>query len=65
VNACGGTCAVDGVLGPISIAQINALDPANLLAQYKQLVAQRYTAIATANAELTGDLNGWLARLNA
>jgi lysozyme family protein len=65
VNSCGGKCDVDGVLGPISIGQINALDPANLLAQYKQLVAQRYAAIAAANAELASDLNGWLARLNA
>ena len=65
VNACGGACAVDGVLGPISIGQINARDPTNLLAQYKQLTAQRYTAIATSNAELAGDLTGWLARLNA
>jgi hypothetical protein len=26
---------VDGVLGPISIAQINALDPVKLLAEFK------------------------------
>jgi lysozyme family protein len=65
VNACGGACAVDGVLGPISIGQINALAPAMLLAQYKQMVAQRYTEIATANAELASDLSGWLTRLNA
>jgi lysozyme family protein len=65
VNACGGQCTVDGILGPISIAQINALDPRALLAQYKQLVTQRYTAIATGNADLAGDLKGWLARLNS
>jgi len=65
VNACGGNCAVDGVLGPISIGQINAVDPATLLAQYKQLVSQRYTNIAAANTELAGDLTGWLSRLDA
>jgi len=65
VNACGGQCTVDGVLGAISFAQINALDPANLLGKYKELVAARYTAIAAANPKLAGDLTGWLARLNS
>ncbi|MGA2737406.1 MAG: glycosyl hydrolase 108 family protein [Bryobacteraceae bacterium] len=65
VNACGGQCTVDGVLGPISIAQINALDPVQLLAEFKQLAAQRYQQIATDNAQLAGDLTGWLSRLNA
>lgn len=65
VNACGGQCAVDGVLGPISIAQINALDAVQLLSQYKQQAAQRYQQIAADNTELAGDLTGWLSRLNA
>lgn len=65
VNACKGQCTVDGLLGPLSLAQVNALDPGTLLTQYKQMVAQRYTAIAAANVELAGDLNGWLARLNS
>jgi lysozyme family protein len=58
-------CAADGVLGPISIAQINARDPLELLAQYKALATQRYTQIATGNPQLAGDLTGWLARLNS
>ena len=53
------------MLGPLSLAQVNALDAATLLAQYKQMVAQRYKAIAAANTDLAGDLNGWLARLNS
>lgn len=65
VNACGGQCGVDGILGPVSIGQINALDPVKLLAEYKDLAAQRYTGIAADNAQLAGDLNGWLARLNS
>jgi len=65
VNSCGGQCKVDGVLGPISIAQINGRDPVKLLAQYKQLVGARYTAIAQGNPQLAGDLTGWLSRLNA
>jgi lysozyme family protein len=65
VNACGGQCAVDGVLGPISFAQINALDPVKLLGEFKELAAERYQQIAKGNAELAGDLSGWLARLNS
>ncbi|MGD0361780.1 MAG: glycosyl hydrolase 108 family protein [Bryobacteraceae bacterium] len=65
VNACGGHCEVDGVLGPASIGQINTLDAAALLAAYKRLAAQRYTQIAAANPKLTGDLTGWLQRLES
>jgi hypothetical protein len=65
VNACGGRCAVDGLLGPKSIGQINSLDPAQLLEQYKELVAQRYWEIAAGNDKLAGDLSGWLDRLHA
>jgi lysozyme family protein len=65
VNDCGGSCAVDGKLGPISIGQINALDPAKLLAAYRQRAAQRYQAIAANDSSLAADLTGWLARLNS
>jgi lysozyme family protein len=60
-----GGCVVDGVLGPISIAHINALDPVKLLADYKELAARRYAQIAVGNPLLAGDLAGWLARLNS
>jgi lysozyme family protein len=65
VNTSGGQCEVDGVLGPISIRQINALNADQLLAHYKRLAAQRYQRIAADNTELAGDLTAWLARLNA
>jgi len=64
-NACGGQCAVDGVLGPVSIAQINGLDAVKLLAEFKELAGQRYRQIAADNRQLAGDLTGWLARLNS
>jgi len=60
-----GHCAMDGILGPISLASINALDPVQLLADYKELAARRYKQIAAANPNLTGDLAAWLARLNS
>lgn len=65
VNACGGQCSVDGVLGPITIGHVNALDAATLLTQYKALVAERYHQIAAGNTALAGNLNGWLTRLSA
>jgi len=65
VNACGGQCAVDGVLGPVSFAQINALDPVKLLAEFKAVTAERYRQIAANNPQLAGDLTGWLSRLNS
>jgi lysozyme family protein len=65
VNGCGGECAVDGVLGPISLAQINALDPVKLLAEFKAVAAGRYRQIAANNPKLAGDLTGWLSRLNS
>jgi len=65
VNACGGQCTADGILGPVSIAQINALDPVRLLAEYKNQGAQRYRGIAAGNPQLAGDLTGWLSRLDS
>ena len=65
VNACGGQCAVDGILGPVSIAQINGRDPAGLLAKFKEAAAERYRKIAEDNSKLAGDLSGWLTRLNS
>jgi lysozyme family protein len=58
-------CVADGVLGPISISHINALDPVKVLVEYKELAARRYAQIAAGNPLLGGDLAGWLARLNS
>jgi lysozyme family protein len=65
VNDCGGHCAVDGIIGPQSIAQINAENPVQLLAAYRARAGERYREIATADPNVAGDLNGWLARLHA
>lgn len=65
VNDIGGKVAADGILGPRSIAAINALDPVQLLAAYRNRAKARYEAIAAANSALTSNLSGWLTRLNA
>ncbi len=65
VNDSGGHLTVDGKIGPQSIAQINSLDPVQLLAAYRERAKERYQQIAAANTDLSGNLNGWLTRLNA
>lgn len=59
---CGGNCAIDGILGPQSIAGINALDAAQLLTAYRARAKTRYEQIAQ-NPKLASDLPVWLARL--
>lgn len=60
----GGTLLqVDGVIGPKTVAAVNALPPSNLLTQFRALAEARYQEIAANNPALTGDLPGWLARL--
>jgi len=65
VNDCGGTCTVDGQIGPLSIVQINARNPIQLLASYRARAKVRYEAIAAGDPKVTGDLSGWLARLGS
>jgi lysozyme family protein len=62
---CGGNCQIDGIIGSQSIAQVNALNAVQLLAAYRQRAEARYQAIAAANQELAGNLDGWLNRLNS
>jgi lysozyme family protein len=59
---CGGHCSVDGVLGPHSLACINALNAAQLLTMYRARAKVRYEQIAQ-DPKLAPDLPGWLARL--
>ena len=55
----------DGEIGPRTIAAANAMDPVALLGSIKAWAANRYRDIAAANPLLTGNLQGWLARLQA
>jgi type VI secretion system secreted protein VgrG len=59
---CGGNCTVDGILGPQSLAAINALNAAQLLTSYRARAKTRYEQIAQ-NPNLASNLPGWLARL--
>lgn len=61
-NRLGQNLAVDGNLGPVSFAAINALDPKLLLKQYCQLQAERYQHIVHDRPESAVFLKNWLAR---
>lgn len=61
---CGGNCAVDGILGPQSLASINALNATQLLTAYRARAKARYEQIAQNNPKVASDLPGWLARLS-
>lgn len=57
--------AEDGVVGPITIARANAMDPVALLGSIRARASNRYQEIASANPTLVGNLHGWLSRLNS
>jgi type VI secretion system secreted protein VgrG len=59
---CGGSCDVDGILGPQSLGAINTLDPVQLLTAYRSRAKARYEEIAQ-DPKHKGDLPNWLARL--
>lgn len=64
VRDLGGRGAIDGILGPDSLRQINGLDARRLLAQYRERARQRYGRIAESSL-LASNLAGWLRRLKA
>ncbi len=64
INDCGGSCIVDGQLGPQSIKEINRLEAGQVLSAYRRHARARYEEIAAGNPKLACDLPGWIERLN-
>ncbi|MBV8895370.1 MAG: hypothetical protein JO051_02585 [Acidobacteriaceae bacterium] len=60
---CGRDCSIDGIIGPESLACINALNPPALLAAYRARAKARYEQVVAENPKLAPNLPGWLARL--
>lgn len=56
---------VDGAMGPHTLGRINALNGPQLLGKIREEAAAFYQRLAQSKPELAGNLNGWLARLNA
>ena len=55
----------DGVMGPQTLAAINAADPAELLVTYCMLQRAHYRQIAAADPTQQKFLAGWINRVNA
>ena len=65
VNACGGSLAVDGQLGPASLVVVNGCDPVAVVDAFKQQRANHYRKIVTLNPSNQKYLAGWLERAQA
>jgi Predicted Peptidoglycan domain len=64
-NALGASLTVDGVLGVLTAAAVNALAPETILTAYRESRAQRYRDIVEDNPANAKYLTGWLARAEA
>lgn len=60
--AIGCPVAVDGKLGPATLAAANNASPDDLLEDFRRLQAGRYAVLAEHNPKLRGFLKGWLKR---
>lgn len=60
-----GLLLVDGELGPKSVQMINALQPYDLLAKYKEAAIGYYEDLVERNPSLKVFLKGWLNRINS
>ena len=52
----------DGVLGPKSFSEANAMSPSVLVVRYQSMQAQYYRDLVTKNPKLEEFLAGWLNR---
>lgn len=57
--------AADGLFGQETLDAVNAADPAQLVAAFKNTLAKRALAIAQENPNDAADLAGWLRRINS
>ena len=64
-NTLGCTLTVDGVLGPASLAAINAIDPTALLSAYRAARVAHYQAIVADTPSSQKYLAVWLQRAQA
>lgn len=61
-NGCGKNLDPDGVLGPLSVAAINACDPREFLREFVQEQANFYLALIDDAPELAAFRKGWMRR---
>lgn len=61
-NACGANVVVDGAIGPKTIAAVNSIDGAKVLAAYREQQANFYKSLVLKDSSQAVFLKGWLAR---
>ena len=61
-NQCGQSLQVDGILGPHTLAALNACDPEQLVKAMCQQMRMYYTLISNTNPSLKVFLRNWLKR---
>lgn len=61
-NACGAKLVVDGVVGPLTLAAVNALPGERVLEQYRIEQANFYHSLVARNPSQQVFLRGWLKR---
>lgn len=54
--------SVDGIIGPITLGAVNALEPAELVSRYSEARRQFYNNLANTRPKLKTFLRGWLNR---
>ena len=62
VNAAGGNLTTDGIIGPKSIAQINAVHPQKLIDAFRSIQAEYYNSLVKADPKKSVFIRGWLIR---
>jgi lysozyme family protein len=65
VNDCGGRVVVDGGLGPLTMAAVNAADPNILLEQIREFARRYYYELVAKRPSSKKFLNGWIRRADA
>jgi lysozyme family protein len=61
----GAAVAVDGAMGPATIAAVNSVDPVALLAAYRQILVTFYEGLVAEKPRDSVFEQGWLNRANA
>ena len=65
LNFLGASLATDGIMGPITLAALNAQNPDSVLATMRSMQADFYRHLVAVKPQLLPYLNGFLNRVNA
>ncbi len=65
LNFLGASLATDGIMGPLTLAALNAQNPDSVLATMRSMQADFYRHLVAVKPQLLPYLNGFLNRVNA